>query len=131
MITFALTNETNMRKLFIIAELMLFSLAQAKNIQYIDARQGYYYIYESGKSSPRMVSCNNGKLVGYSSKMCVLYKDGYYKMYDADGRYLGSVSHGKTGELVSVVDDRLISKKNGYVLEWNRRGILISERSVR
>ena len=120
-----------MRKLFIIAGLMLFSLAQAKSIQYIDARQGYYYIYESGNSSPRTVSCNNGELVGYSSEMCVLYKDGYYKMYNGDGRYLGSVSCGKTGELVSVVDDTLVSKKNGYVFVWDRHGRLVSERSVR
>jgi hypothetical protein len=121
-----------MKKLFIIVSLILLSGSiAAKDIQYVDMKQGYYFLYDAESSSPKTISCNNGDLVGYSKEMCVLYKDGYYKMYNAEGRFIGSISKGKIGSVQRIVGSTLVARKDGYVSIWDSKGRLISERSVR
>ena len=109
----------------------LWCMAADHQIKYVDTKSGYYYIYVSDNESPRMMSTNKGELVGYSSEMLVLKRDGYYVMYNQTGRMLGSVSTGRSGEVVSVAKNCLMTKKDGYLITWNDKGRKIKEESIR
>lgn len=122
-------------KKILIAIAMLMTVAGARaatpDIKYVDTKSGYYYIYVSNQQSPCMLSTSKGELIGYSSQMLVLRRDGYYTMYNHSGHMLGSISIGRTGEAVSVIKNYLITKKDGYLITWSEKGRKIKEESIR
>ena len=95
--------------------------AYASSIEYIDVKDGYYRIYVDGRET-KMISCNYGTL---------LLKDGYYNIYGIEGNLAGYISCGRGGEFVRVTSDKVFTKKEGYLISWNRRGQRLNESSLR
>ncbi len=103
--------------------------AYASSIEYIDVKDGYYRIYVDGRET-KMISCNYGTLLGYSDKLFVLLKDGYYNIYGIEGNLAGYISCGRGGEFVRVTSDKVFTKKDSYLISWNRRGQRLNESSL-
>ena len=121
-----------MKKIVIILLSLLSLNAYANHdIKYIDEKDGFYIVYLTESSIPLEVSNNVGKLIGYSSMMFVTLKDGYYCFYNPNGKWIGSISSTRCGEIVRVKDETLVTKKDGYIITWNRNGRKISEVSSR
>ena len=118
------------RLMNLIFTIMLASNAFASSIEYIDVKDGFYRIYVDGRQT-KMISCTRGELIGYSDKLFVLLKDGYYNIYGIEGNLAGYISCGRGGEFVRVLGDKVFTKKDGYLISWNRRGQRLNESSLR
>ena len=104
--------------------------AYASSIEYIDVKDGYYRIYVDGRET-KMISCNYGTLLGYSDKLFVLLKDGYFNIYGLEGNLAGYISCSRGGEFVRVTGDKVFTRKDGYLISWNRRGQRLNECSLK
>ncbi len=122
-----------MKKLFIVLSLTLTLAAQAqhKQISYIEKTKNWYYVYdEQGKKIGGLSRSSVGEVKGWGSDFFVTKRHSYYRICDATGRTLKTMNVAETGEIVSVANNTITSRKGSWIYTWNKEGKKINARSA-
>ncbi len=73
---------------------------------------------------------NEGQMVTYTSTYFILFKMGWYNIYNPQGKKYKTLDANQLGEIVASTSIAFTTEKNGWIYTYDIQGNKINTRSV-
>jgi hypothetical protein len=119
-----------MKKLFLMAIMLLMFGAANAQIGDVQQKGGYLHSYDGNNEVGRFSIGSSDVFLGFSSTIVVVQKDYYIISYDANGSEKGRFSISSGDKFTSVNGNKINIKKDSYLITYDVNGSEISRRPL-